>query len=161
MHTMRRLITLVEIEVRKQRLLHVSDAELPIGTILRPSGVNLLDGDIEEIMERYRPANRPARSASVFMALDERTLEDVTALSDPKLYRVWPAQPLIRLDHMWSHLLYRLMANNEDDPVADFDKQAAYFARGYWSGRPAPGERYDRAAWEYLAPSAKVLEQLR
>ena len=161
MNEMRRWLSLFEkIEVKKQRLLHISNAELRIGTILRPSGVNLLDDDVEEPLERYRPSDRPARSASVFMALDERSLEDLTALAEPKLYRVWPAQPLIRLDHMWANLLFRMLANHEDNPVADFDKQEAYFAQGYWSGRPAPGERYDRAAWEYLAPSARVLERL-
>lgn len=137
--------------------LHASRADLPNGAILRPGGNNLLDGDIEEVLEKNRPESKPSRHESVFMAPDMRTLEDLTVFTDANIYQVTPSQPLVRVDHEWINKLWRLFAEHENDMNDTVLVHANILARRYWSGRPASG----RPIWEYLAPAAVVDKRIQ
>lgn len=148
------------VESHGQLFLHGSPIQLPPGTILEPRGDGLLDGDIEEFLEKHRPADKPAREQSVYMVKDAKQLDNL-ALRTEHVYQVEPQGPVAAFDHAWVVALWRVFA--EADSAGGFtrglQKVAGRYADGYWSGAPSNFGRTDPPQWEYLTASARIIKE--
>jgi hypothetical protein len=159
---MREIISIVE-SSRIEHFLHGSANELEPGLVLTPRGSGMagVDGDIEDLLEKNRPAQHPRRDAVIYMAADMRTLENVARDAD-YIYLVKPLTSPLRLDGSWVNRIWSLFAQNEDDlDNPEIVAEATRYAQGYWSGKPCPAyQPAHEAIWEYMALSAEVISEV-
>lgn len=140
---------------------HASENELAVGTILLPKGKNLLDGDIENILEENRPPNCIARDKAVYMVDNLRMLEDLYLYLD-NIYIVKPEQPVKRFDHAWVNAIYSVLAHDDDNPSEESLRKCSRYADAYWQGSTSRlANLRSPPAYEFLAPSATVVERYR
>lgn len=165
---MRHWINLVEsLALPKGCYFHASEQDLPVGTVLEPRRLNMLDGDVEEALEGNRPARKLSRMNAVFMADDMRALESVTVWADANLYLVRPTAKPLKLDHAWANEVWRLFGKADVTGMTpSLQDGIKLHARGYWSGTEmhlvrSLDQRIYPAQWELLAPSATVVAKLR
>jgi hypothetical protein len=151
------------VEITSQYL-HGSRQQLAPGTLLTPRGDSMagVDDDLEETLEKARPPTMPRRDAVIYMARDRRTLENVARDSD-YIYVVTPIGAVLRLDGAWINRLFTLCAQHEDElDNPDIVHKAHSYAQGYWSGRKCPAYALgDETIWEYMAPQARVIREMR
>jgi hypothetical protein len=141
---------------------HASDQELPIGTLLKPSGEPSQFWEREEFLEEHRPENKLSRLQSVFMGV---TAEEVK-MWGPHVYEVEPIGTVERNDVNWfEELVYledieeKFMAadtEEEEQRIEDLRERMKDAANNYWEGKPGPHHQW----WEYRVPSARVLKKV-
>lgn len=137
--------------------------DLQVGTILKPTGENMLDGDIEEIIDDNRPEGCPPRCQHVFMVADLDGFENVYIhANEANLYSVRPNEKPRRCDHAWVNAIWRLVVKYEDGEMPkDVAARCAEYARNYWAGTMSRFGYVEPPMFEYLAPSATVVRVLR
>jgi len=136
---------------------HASSTPLEIGTTLEYRGGSGMDMQIEEILERYRPADCRNRKC-VYVVTDIRALDTVVAHYE-HLYVVDPQSELERYDAVWLNRIWSGLAMQDNGTEFTPDEEAKW-ANGYWSGQPCPREHGEQVAWEFLCDSAIVVEEI-
>lgn len=154
---MRDLMTIVETQSRGY--LHASQAELPVGAILRAGkgrGATVsVTAEVEAIFEETRPSDKPSRSLSVYMTDDWDTLESFGLADDAWVYLAQPTGPVSRFDHDWHEEAATIgMRGLLDDGIRE---EIAKLAREYWSGI----SKSEYPNWEYLTPTAVITDILQ
>jgi len=135
-------------------LYHGSQAELPVGTILRPQSTGYAtDTDemvqqTERIVERYRPRNCIPRFQAVFMVANPDEIVSAGGYED-FIYQVEPVGKIERSDLAWYSQVGLYFWDDENDP------EARQYAKAYWAGTPFKNPA--NSLWEYRARSAKIL----
>lgn len=134
----------------------ISAIQYPVGHLFEGSGAAPLIGrfeKVEVILERRRPAAKPARAESVYMR-EGRDFKTVGVTFDNGyVHELVPNSEVERRDLYWIGVLQsryfpdeRFRSDREptrsDDDVADL----------YWSGEPS--ENQD---WEWVTKSARVI----
>ena len=66
------------------------------------------------------------------------------------IFRLKPLGPVERHDINWTSEIESLLSEGHGEA----DKEVIEAAKNYWTGEPHPNE----SAWEYLTPSAKIVE---
>lgn len=121
----------------------------------------MLDGDIDDFLERNRPAHIPNRNTMIFMVEDRDDLEDV-AIDQDHLYAIRPTSEVFIADHAWVNAIFNVIVREGDDGEAmtpELEAKCDEYAKGYWSGEFAfkkLGFREYRPALEYMTAGATV-----
>jgi hypothetical protein len=145
---------------QKTALYHASRNALPIGTSLIPMALNLLDGDIESLVEKYRPHRLLARNNAIYMTQD-RTLLDILAPGHDNHYRVAPCGRIQIHDHAYINDIWRIFAASDNPERSPADRaRLKDLARHYWSQKPKTNDQYSPSQIEHLAARAVVITSL-
>jgi hypothetical protein len=158
---------LVEVSM-PQRFYHGSSRELKIGSTLGGRVFKSNFGDVEKVLEVFRPLEMHGRLDSVYLV--GRPSDVYTAGgSDSNVYLVEPLDEVQPHHQGWLDQLYDLIAYHPDSqPTKRGPKmkpsvlkailpEAEDMALGYWSGTKSK----TRGPWEYLCGSAKVVKQVK
>jgi hypothetical protein len=150
----------------ERTLYHMSEADLDAGDLLEARGLNPLDSDTEEFLERERPQGAIPRRQAVFM-INEAGIARLPYMLPVQgtLYVVEPTGPVSVHDHAFAHAVYKEIARAETrDCKPDIPRISAW-AKHYWAGSRWPSGRGTNLAGkldfpsmpEYLASGARVL----
>lgn len=140
---------------------HGTRYPLPLGAILRPGGKAKVGDDesraVEDILERFRPANETARHLCVFMSdsPDPEHIEKAGGYGD-HVYSVEPLGQVWRNDVGW---WAQILNDGAIDWMLDKDPAALEacrpMAEAYWAGKASA-----RPHWEYRTKRAKIVARV-
>lgn len=146
-----------------QRFYHGSVNPLKIGQVIGGRRFKSEFGDMEKLLEAYRPVGMHSRLTSVYMTSRPSDVYSAGG-SDNNVYVVEPLDTVQRHHQGWIDDLYELTQQNADRHTLlgpRFNSTtfktvlpaASSAARGYWLGKRSsnPG------VWEYLCGSARVI----
>lgn len=136
---------------------HASREPLKIGTVLEYRGGSGMDLEVEEILERFRPAHCRSRKC-VYLVNDLSALDTVVAYYN-HLYIVEPESDLERYDAVWLNRIWSGLAA-QDNGEEFSDEEQRRIALGYWSGAPCPRIIGEDVAWEFLCDAATIVEEI-
>lgn len=131
---------------------HGSYTYLAPGTILSPRNQDYEQDwqhtDFYNVLEKYRPANKPAHKDSVFMVSDPDDI-DLAGGGTDWIFTLQPLGPVSKHDLNWSSEISMLKSDGFDDESPEVEQAA----KNYWMGVP----HHNESVWEYLTPRAKIL----
>lgn len=131
---------------------HGSSTYLDPGTILTPRNQDYEQDwqhtDFYNVLEKYRPTNKPAHKNSVFMVADPDDI-DLAGGGTDWIFTVQPLGPVSKHDINWSSEISVLKSDGYSDDSSEIQQAA----KNYWMGVP----HYNENVWEYLTPRAEIL----
>jgi len=131
---------------------HGSMIYLEPGTVLIPNKnyeQNWGNTDFYGILEKYRPNNMLAHKDAVFMVGNDEDI-DLSGGGTEWVFIVQPSSRIERHDINWSSEISALVSEGYTATSPEIKTAAT----NYWHGVPHPNEQ----VWEYLTPSAKILQ---
>lgn len=152
---MRNFINLLE--SLEKTYYHGSYKTFPVGFQLTPQSDGYVMGSgmdeieraahhmCEALIEQYRPAGAPKRTASVYLVTDPDEIDAAGGYSD-NVYVVEPNGPVWKANLHWYSELYNVCFDDEPD------EDAERLANNYWNALPSG----NNTLYEYLCPSATI-----
>ena len=149
--------------IAKQQYYHGSYDDLPVNTVLTPENGNFM-GTFEEYemdshfkLEQFRPSSYLSRDNAIYMCDNPDDIDNAGGASD-HIYLVVPLGKVEKHDLNWMSEIDLIMSeaaeNGETESEATIQK-VMDAALNYWNGVP----HYNESVWEYLAPSAQILQE--
>ena len=168
---LKRLITYLLEGAGEVRLYHGSSRELEIGDIIGGRVFKSNFGDVEKIMEYYRPEGMAGRLNGVYLV--SRPSDVYTAGgSDEYIYLMKPIGRVDRHHGAWLGVIYDYAMDNADEltrkgpklskaslKAAIADPQVQSAALNYWNGKPVKVRKGE--VWEYIVDRAQVIKRVK
>jgi len=151
-------------KIAQSEYYHGSYDFLPNGTILTPSMGNFMgtfsqnEMDSHFKLEQFRPSNYLSRNHAIYMCDNPDDIDNAGGAND-HIYMVSPQGKVEKHDVNWLSEIDFIMSeawdNGTQEEQETIDK-VQNAALNYWNGVP----HYNESLWEYLVPSAKVMQEV-
>ena len=151
-------------KIAQSKYYHGSYDFLPNGTILTPAMGNFMgtfsqdEMDSHFKLEQFRPSNYLSRNDAIYMCDNLDDIDNAGGATD-HIYLVNPQGKVEKHDVNWLSEIDFIMSEawdsgtQEEQETIDKVQNAAL---NYWNGVP----HYNESVWEYLVPSAKVIQEV-
>jgi hypothetical protein len=142
---------------------HGSKRSLEIGTVLTAKDAKGTFGQLEKLLEKYRPSNKFSRLSSFFLV--DKAGDVVFAGGNSAFVYKVEAPKWTKHHFGWfSRILRFFPAYKYDKKIAEENAEAIEeYANLYWSGAPYKKSPDDLggSTWEYLAPKIKIIREVQ
>lgn len=164
-----RVLEAILLEGKKipKKFYHGSSLELEHGKILGGKRFKSNFGDVEKVLEKFRPPEMNSRLNSVFLV---STPSDVYTAggSDSYIYLVEPIGNIQAHHQGWLGEIYNIAMKNADEltrtgpkllpaTMKRMSEEFKELANNYWHGK----DYKKGGVWEYLSTKAKIIRKVR